>query len=110
MNILTPATKIHRIASHLHDGERLTMFDAEQLGDHVLRTTVATLERRGATIARRMVTRPTRFGADARVCEYWVEPADRPAIARLLGLDLYVNRGEPDAAKAYLFQSRGARA
>lgn len=110
MNILTPATKIHRIASHLHDGERLTMFDAEQLGDHVLRTTVATLERYGARISRRTVIRPTRWGADAHVCEYWIEPVDRPAVAKLLGLDLHVNRVEPDDAKAYLFQSRGARA
>lgn len=108
MNTLKPATKIHNIASHLHNGGRLTMFDAERLGDHVLRTTVATLERRGATIARRMVTRPTRFGTDAHVCEYWVEPEHRPALARMLGLDVHMGRNPARDARAYLFQSRGA--
>ncbi|MEW6119378.1 MAG: hypothetical protein AB1593_04735 [Pseudomonadota bacterium] len=107
MSTLKPATKIHNIASHLYDGERLTMFDAERLGDHVLRTTVATLERRGATIARRMVSRPTRFGADAHVCEYWVEPEHRPALARLLGLDVHIEHSPAPDARAYLFQSRG---
>jgi hypothetical protein len=102
---LKPDTKIHRIATHLHDGERMTMFDAERLGDHVLRTTVATLERYGATIARRMVTRPTRFEADARVCEYWVEPEHRPALARLLGLDMHA--AAPKATPVpYLMASR----
>lgn len=110
MKTIKPDTKIHRIASALHAGQHLTMFDAERMGDHVLRTTVATLERYGARISRRTVIRPTRWGADAHVCEYWIEPQDRPAIARLLGLDLHVNRVEPDDAKAYLFQSRGARA
>lgn len=106
MSTIRPATKIHNIASHLYAGERLTMFDAERLGDHVLRTTVATLERRGARIARRMVIRPTRFAADVHVCEYWIEQEDRPALARLLGLDLHINHVEPDA-RAYLLAPGG---
>lgn len=83
---LKPGTKIQRIAAALYSGERLTLFDAERIGDHVLRTTVATLERRGALVSRKMVVRPTRWRADAHVCEYWIEPEDRPAMARLLGL------------------------
>lgn len=106
---MKPGTKIHNIGRHLLAGARLTMFDAERLGDHVLRTTVSTLERHGATIARRMVSRPTRFGTDAHVCEYWVEPEHRQALAGLLGLDLHVERQpEPDSS-AYLLASTGAR-
>lgn len=106
MSTLKPGTKIYRIASALHAGQRMNMFDAERMGDHVLRTTVAALERRGAHISRKTVVCPTRWGSGAHVCEYWVEPEDRPAIARLLGLDLHINRFEPDT-RAYLFQSRG---
>ena len=105
--LLKPGTKIHNIGSHLLAGERLTMFDAERLGDHVLRTTVASLEHRGATIARRMVSRPTRFGADAHVCEYWVEPEHRPALARLLGLNVQAIDTIDRARRDYMLQSRG---
>lgn len=105
MKTIKPDTKIHRIASALHAGQHLTMFDAERMGDHVLRTTVATLERYGARISRRTVIRPTRWGADAHVCEYWIEVVDRPAIARLLGLDVQV---APKASPVpYLMASRG---
>lgn len=104
---MKPGTKIHNIGSHLLAGDRLTMFDAERLGDHVLRTTVATLERRGATIARRMVARPTRFGTDAHVCEYWVEPEHRPALAGLLGIDVQPTNVMEQARTDYLRQSRG---
>lgn len=103
---LKPDTKIHRIATALHAGQYLTMFDAERMGDHVLRTTVATLERYGARISRRTVIRPTRWSADAHVCEYWIEPQDRPVIARLLGLDLHVVRN-PEPARSYLLASGG---
>lgn len=110
MSTLKPGTKIHRIASALHSGQHLNMFDAEHMGDHVLRTTVATLERRGAHISRKIVIRPTRWGSDARVCEYWIEPEHRPAIARLLGLDLHVIRDAEPEARAYLLASTGSRA
>lgn len=107
MSTLRPGTKIHRIAVALHAGQRMTMFDAERMGDHVLRTTVATLERRGARISRKTVICPTRWGSDTHVCEYWVEPEDRPAIARLLGLPTPQNQPQSDAARAYLLASRG---
>lgn len=104
MSTLKPGTKIHRIASALHAGQHLNMFDAERMGDHVLRTTVATLERRGARISRKTVIRPTRWGSDAHVCEYWIEPEHRHAIARLLGLDMNTGRVQPEA-QAYLLAS-----
>lgn len=54
--------KWHRILKVLAEGATLTRFDAEQLGDHCLHSTVAALEHRGVEIHRQQVVVPGRFG------------------------------------------------
>lgn len=80
---IRPGTKLARVLTALAQGHRLNRFDAEQLGDHVLNTTVSMLEKRGVRIARKLVEVGGRFGT-FHCCEYWIDDADRDAASRLL--------------------------
>jgi len=65
------------------DGHRLTRFDAEELGDHCLPSTVADLQKLGVLIRRELVEREGRFGT-FHCCVYWIDAADRQEARRLL--------------------------
>lgn len=55
-------------------GHKVTMFDAEIIGDHVLRSTVPTITKvYGVTVQREWTKRPGRFG-EIDCCQYWVDP------------------------------------
>jgi hypothetical protein len=77
-------TKLRRILSALIDGRRLTRFDAEQLGDHCLPSTVSALQRLGITIQREPVALEGRHGR-FRCCVYWLAESDRPTALRIVG-------------------------
>lgn len=75
-------TKLARVLSAFAQGRRLNRFDAEQLGDHVLNTTVSMLEKRGVRISRKLIEIEGRFGS-FHCCEYWIDDTDI-AVARSL--------------------------
>lgn len=75
-------TKGQRILAVLIGGRSLTRFDSEELGDHCLPSTVATLQRQGARIQRERIKIDGRFGC-FHCCRYWIDDADRDR-ARLL--------------------------
>jgi len=64
--------------------KRVTRFDAEIVGDHCLNSTISALRKYGVDIERRQTTRPTRFGKDARCCEYWLTPDNYDVAERML--------------------------
>lgn len=70
--MIKPPTKKERVLETLLESP-LNHFQAEQIGDHALPSTVATLEKIGVNISRRRVTVPSRFGV-AHCCEYWIAP------------------------------------
>lgn len=66
-----PQTKISRVLQRLRSDPRgLNLFEAERIGEHVLRTTIARLRRDGYLITGEWEEVPTRFGAPARVLRY----------------------------------------
>lgn len=77
-------TKTARILEELLV-RKLNRFDAEQIGDHCLNSTISSLQGLGLNIARQRVSVPTRFGKPVKVCEYWVPPHEQPRALRLLG-------------------------
>ncbi|WP_461519851.1 hypothetical protein [Porticoccus sp.] len=68
--MIRPPTKTERILETLLE-RPLTRFQAEQIGDHSLPSTVASLMKIGVNVSRRRITVPTRFGV-ANCCEYWI--------------------------------------
>ena len=59
-------------------GARLHRFEAELLGDHVLPTTISTLQRQYDIIFNRnWVKVPNRFGSETSVKEYWLDGEER---------------------------------
>lgn len=58
-------------------GSKVTRFDAEYIGDHVLNTSVSDIERLdGVTINRQPTKRPTRFGKPVDCYEYWIAESE----------------------------------
>ncbi len=76
-------SKRERVLWALVDGQRLTRFDAERLGDHCLPSTVSALQAQGVPIMRELIERHGQHGA-FRCCVYWVAEADRGAALNLL--------------------------
>jgi hypothetical protein len=58
------------ILSAMRAGQTLNRFDAEQLGDHVLPSTIACLRAKGHLILATWEKVPTRFGRLVRVMRY----------------------------------------
>lgn len=69
--MIRPPTKTERILETLLE-RRLTLFQAEPIGDHSLNSTVSTLQKQyGVKVSRRTIKVPSRFGV-ATCCEYWI--------------------------------------
>ncbi|MCR9279056.1 MAG: helix-turn-helix domain-containing protein [Pseudomonadaceae bacterium] len=66
-------TKALRILEALEAGS-LNRFEAEDLGDHALNSTIATLRAKGYEIQGIWEVVPTRFAAPARVLRYQIVP------------------------------------
>ena len=68
-----PAKKIDRVEAALRHPAGLNRFQAEQLGDHCLNSTIAALRAYGCVILSKWETVPTRYCVDGvRVKRYWI--------------------------------------
>lgn len=107
MKPLKTGTQRRRLLNAFYLGQTLHRFQAEALGCHVLPTLVSEFEAIGLRFERRMVDVPSRWGADARVAEYWLNPASRALAAKLLGVVEPGTDAEKAAARDYLKASGG---
>jgi len=109
MKPLKPGSQRRRVPDVFYLGQTLHRFQAEALGCHVLPTLVSEFESIGLRFERRMVEVPSRWGADARVAQYWLNPASRALAAQLLGLGKPINPtdAEKAAVRAYFEASGG---
>lgn len=58
-------------------GSKVTRFDAEHIGCHVLNTTVSEIEKYDSVkIERQFTKRPTRFDKPVSCCEYWIAKSE----------------------------------
>jgi len=65
----------------------LTRFDAEQLGDHCLPSTITGLSKQhGLELPRRWVKVPNRFGGETPCKEYTTSDEDKLKINKILGV------------------------
>ena len=65
----------------------LTRFDAEQLGDHCLNSTISGLSKQhGLELPRRWVKVPNRFGGETPCKEYTTSDEDKLKINKILGV------------------------
>ena len=64
-------TKRARILAAFIEGRELTRFDAEQLGDHCLPSTVSALQAEGIRIDRKWIAMDGKHG-HFRCCLYWL--------------------------------------
>jgi len=82
-------TKKFNIIQHFLKGLSLNRFEAEELGDHCLHSTVSTLfNKLGLEIPRKWEVVPNRFGSTTRVKRYWFSESDIAIIRKLLGEEL----------------------
>jgi hypothetical protein len=106
---LRTGTKIHRVLTEFFAGRQIHRFQAEQFGDHALHSTVSSLETLGLKFERKSISLPTRYGRDCHVKLYWLAPESMPVAAKMLGLDLHVERSPEPDSRAYLLASTGGR-
>jgi hypothetical protein len=70
-------SKEFTIIEYLHSGRSLHRFEAEELGDHCLNSTISTLSSQlGLEIPREMEKVPNRFGGTTHVMRYWFSESD----------------------------------
>lgn len=70
-NTTKPSTKIARVLSHLMAGNSLNRFEAENIGDHCLNSTIAALANRySLAFLRQREQIPNRFGTLTGVIRY----------------------------------------
>lgn len=82
---MRPPTKIARVLGALATGRRIHRFQAErELHDHVLPTTVATIQRYGIEVDRQIITVLGYMGSRVRVAEYRLRAAEKAKAKRLL--------------------------
>lgn len=69
-------TKIDRVFNALMEGKSFNLFEAErQLHDHVLRTSISTLQQQHRiTISRKVEMVRGYMGNPTHVCRYWIDP------------------------------------
>ncbi|MDT8399840.1 MAG: hypothetical protein RQ899_14630 [Pseudomonadales bacterium] len=80
--------KLESMMSRFLNGERIHRFQAEQMGDHVLPSSVATLQRKfGIQFRRVRVKVPNRFGGETSVMEYWLDPQQQADVRRWIADD-----------------------
>lgn len=70
-------TKTLRILAILSSGKSLNMFEAERIGDHTLRSTVSTIQKKyEVCIHRKYEKVKTRLENKTPVCRYWIAKQD----------------------------------
>ncbi|MDO8402624.1 MAG: hypothetical protein Q7T27_03920 [Pseudomonas sp.] len=84
-SITEAASKIGRILAHLLTGATFNRFEAEDLGDHCLNTTISTLANRyGLFIERHFERVPNRWGKPCRVKRYSLPFSERENARKVL--------------------------
>ena len=82
-------TKKFNIIQYFLKGLSLNRYEAEDLGDHCLHSTVSTLcNKIGLQIHRKWEVVPNRFDSTTRVKRYWFSESDIAKIRKLLGEEL----------------------
>lgn len=76
--------KWQRILAHLAEGNTLTRFEAEKIGDHALNTTISIIGGKGIDVSREPIVLEGRYGT-IHCKRYWLEPDERASAQRLLG-------------------------
>ena len=67
-------TKTRRVLTILAGGHSLHRFQAEQVGDHCLHSTVSALQRQyPLVITRKRVNVPNNWGGETSVSQYWLQ-------------------------------------
>lgn len=84
--LITEATcKIGRILIHMTMGASLNRFEAEDLGDHCLNTTISVLGKRyGLIIERHYELVPTKWGDPCRVKRYSLPSSERENASKVI--------------------------
>lgn len=78
-------TKLGRILEHFVSGGSLNRFEAEQIGDHCLNSTIASLcGNHGLAFTRTDERVPNRFGSKTRVTRYALPPSCTERAAKVL--------------------------
>ena len=86
---LKEGTKYSNIIDVFMTGNSLNRFEAEELGDHCLHSTVSTLVNTlGLEIHRKWEAVSNRFGGTTRVKRYWFSESDIAKIRKILGKEL----------------------
>ena len=84
------SSKIARVLEYLLKDGSLNRFEAEQLGDHCLNSTISTLANsHGLTIKRTQEKVPTNWGCNCDVTRYELPPSEKlkaVAVLRMLSL------------------------
>lgn len=71
------AGKLDSMLRHFASGMRIHRFQAENLGDHCLPTTISDLQSmHSIQFSREWILVPNRFGTSTRVKHYWLEGSD----------------------------------
>ena len=77
LSYLKEGTKYSNIIDVFQSGKSLNRFEAEELGDHCLHSTVSTLVNKlGFEISRKWEAVPNRFDGTTRVKRYWFSESD----------------------------------
>jgi len=67
-------SKQYTILKYMQDGGSLNRFEAEDLGDHCLHSTISIIEKRiGLLVSRKWEKIPNRFGTITSVKRYWID-------------------------------------
>lgn len=104
------ARKWERILAAMLDGKpRNTIEHGRELATSCFHSDVSGLEARGLKFDRERITVAGFGHSKTSVTSYRLAPESYPLARRLLGLPTTQNPPQGDAAKAYLFASRGAR-
>lgn len=81
------AGKLDGMLWHFATGAKLHRFMAEKLGDHVLPSTVSSLQsRHGIYFDRKRIKVPNRFGTETSVCLYWLSGDHLDKARQLIGV------------------------
>ena len=80
-----PSSKIARILAPLLTGASLNRFEAEELGDHCLNSTIASLaNKHDLMISRQTEKVPNRWGKPCTVIRYSVPPTEVEPASKVL--------------------------
>lgn len=90
----TPS-KIARILAHLLAGASINRFEAEDLGDHCLPSTISRLQKRGLLIERQLEPVPNGWGEPCRAARYRLPASEHDKARTVMALVNRRGRAKP---------------